>query len=234
MSSMRQQHGGELIGAYVLGALDGQEARALEEHLASCVQCREEVAELRSIETALGEVPPEAFLDGPPEGGDLMLQRTLRQVRAERGAARNRRRVYAGLAAAAVAAAVFYGGFLLGDDSSAGSGIAGPGETVSPEAVTLAATDPVTSAGLQVTLDPVADWVLVSAVTENLPPGELCRLVVLGKDGSREVAGSWVVGKPPPGAKKPSLDGFAAIPLENVAAVAVENDQGHTFVTASS
>ncbi|WP_165987672.1 anti-sigma factor [Streptomyces sp. YIM 98790] len=231
--SMRQQHGGELIGAYVLGALDGQEARALEEHMASCTPCREEVAELRSIETALGEVPPEAFLDGPPEGGDLMLQRTLRQVRSERGAARTRRRTYTGLAAAAVVAAVFYGGFLAGNDTSSGSDVAGPSRTLSPDAVTASATDPVTTAELEVTLDPAAAWVRVSAVTANLPPGELCRLVVLGKDGSREVAGSWVVGEPSPDGKKWSLDGFAAVPLENVSAVAVENDEGHTFVTAS-
>ena len=37
----------------------------------------------------LGEVPPEAFLEGPPDG-DLVLQRTLRQIRAETAAERRR------------------------------------------------------------------------------------------------------------------------------------------------
>ena len=38
---------------------------------AICAACRAELHALSELEAALGEVPPEAFLDGPPEGGDL-------------------------------------------------------------------------------------------------------------------------------------------------------------------
>src|SRR6266542_5857740 len=79
-------HEQSLLGAYVLGVLDADEVRMIEEHLAICADCRSELAELRSIHEMLGDVPAEAFLDGPPEGGDLLLQRTLRRVRSEAAA----------------------------------------------------------------------------------------------------------------------------------------------------
>ncbi|MFD9048100.1 zf-HC2 domain-containing protein, partial [Streptomyces zaomyceticus] len=85
----RQRHEEEvLLGPYVLGVLDDADARRVEAHTAGCEPCREEVDALREMEAALGEVPPEAFVDGPPEGGDLLLQRTLRQMRAERAGVR--------------------------------------------------------------------------------------------------------------------------------------------------
>jgi anti-sigma factor RsiW len=86
-----ERHDSEQLTAYVLGVLGEQEVREVDERIASCDPCRGELAELREMEQALGEVPPEAFIDGPPEGGDLLLQRTLRQARAERSG-RDRRR----------------------------------------------------------------------------------------------------------------------------------------------
>ncbi|WP_187405622.1 anti-sigma factor, partial [Streptomyces sp. WAC05950] len=97
----RQRHEEELLGPYVLGVLDAEEVRRIEGHMSGCVQCREEVAALREMEAALGEVPEEAFLDGPPQGGDLLLQRTLRQMRGERAGAARRRAGLTGLAVAA-------------------------------------------------------------------------------------------------------------------------------------
>jgi hypothetical protein len=44
------------------------------------------MAELRDLAAALAGMPAEAFLDGPPTDGELLLRRTLRQVRAERAA----------------------------------------------------------------------------------------------------------------------------------------------------
>ncbi|MGG8407627.1 anti-sigma factor family protein, partial [Streptomyces sp. 12297] len=110
----RQQHEDELLGPYVLGVLDEPDIRRLEQHLADCDRCGRELAELREMEAALGEVPEEAFLEGPPPGGDLLLQRTLRQARAEREAGRRRSWAVAGLAAAASLAAVFWLGTQAG------------------------------------------------------------------------------------------------------------------------
>ncbi|MFB7293497.1 anti-sigma factor family protein, partial [Actinacidiphila glaucinigra] len=113
--STGERHDGEALTARVLGALNEEEVRAVDEHAASCEPCGTELGELRALARALGGVPPEAFLDGPPEGGDLLLQRTLRQVRAERAGARRRRRAAAVVAAAVAAAALLQGGVLLGE-----------------------------------------------------------------------------------------------------------------------
>ncbi|MEV6689790.1 zf-HC2 domain-containing protein, partial [Streptomyces sp. NPDC051130] len=110
----RQRHEEELLGPYVLGVLDEADVRRVEEHVGDCVQCREEVAALCEMERALGEVPAEAFLDGPPQGGDLLLRRTLRQVRSER-AARARRRY--GLAGLLLSSQRIEGGKLKGLDT---------------------------------------------------------------------------------------------------------------------
>src|SRR5690242_8535108 len=77
------EHDRTQLGAYALGALEPAEAAEVEAHLTTCAECRAELAELSELKDLLGEVPPEAFLDGPPEGGDLLLQRTLREARSE-------------------------------------------------------------------------------------------------------------------------------------------------------
>jgi hypothetical protein len=51
----------ELSAAYALDALDGDELRAFEEHLAACERCREDVRSFRSTASALAydiDVPP--------------------------------------------------------------------------------------------------------------------------------------------------------------------------------
>ncbi|MFD6182777.1 anti-sigma factor family protein [Streptomyces goshikiensis] len=235
----RQRHEEELLGPYVLGVLDEEEVRRVEEHMTGCVRCREEVAALREMEAVLGEVPEEAFLNGPPQGGDLLLQRTLRQVRAERTGARRRGAGLAGLAAAAALAAVFWAGTQLGTDD--GQNVAldpPPSPTVSaaptpvPGTKVGSATDQVTGARATVQVTPAAKWVRVHAAVTGVPPGERCRLVVVSKDGKRTSAGSWVVGGQENGeGKGAALDGSAAVDPADVKEVLVENEAGTRFVS---
>ncbi|WP_030714863.1 anti-sigma factor family protein [Streptomyces sp. NRRL F-2580] len=235
----RQRHEEELLGPYVLGVLDAEEVRRIEEHMSGCVQCREELAALREMEAALGEVPEEAFLDGPPQGGDLLLQRTLRQMRGERAGAQRRRAGLAGLAVAASLAAVFWAGTQLGGDPDAIALPAPPSPTApadpSPPAAgtkVLSATDPGTGARMTVRMTPAAKWVRLHAAVTGVPQGERCRLVVVAKDGTRTTAGGWVVGGQENGeGKGASLDGSAAVDPANVKAVLVENEAGRTFVS---
>lgn len=92
----------DLTAAYALDALDANERRAYEEHLADCDRCRSDLAELGETVGALGlaaegPAPPEALRD-----------RILVGARAEGPsnvvAIRPRRRLYAVTAVAAVAA----------------------------------------------------------------------------------------------------------------------------------
>ncbi|WP_267243939.1 anti-sigma factor family protein [Streptomyces sp. PR69] len=234
-----RQHDDELLGAYVLGVLGETDAEALQTHLADCERCRKELAELREMEAALGEVPEEAFLDGPPPGGDLLLQRTLRQVRAERTGVARRRWAVAGLAAAASLAAVFWLGARAGDDGPANvarppapTGTATAPATPPPGVKVASATDPVTGARMTVQVTPAADWVRVNASVSGIPSGERCRLIVVSGDGVRTTAGGWVVGAHENGAGKGvNLDGSAAVAPSDVREIVVENEAGTRYVS---
>jgi hypothetical protein len=229
---MTTQHDPQLLGAYVLGALDEQEVHAMDEHLASCPDCTRELDELRAMEAFLGEVPPEAMLDGPPEGGDLLLQRTLRQVRSERGGVARRRQVTLGAAAAVVAALVLGAGVFVGKATSPDGGVAQPTQTVAPDptGTKLATfTDPVTKASMTVKVVPAAGWVRTNMAISGIPEGEKCRIFVVSKDGSRQEAGSWVVSKKG-AAEGTNLDGSALVAPADVQSVVVENFAGKKFV----
>lgn len=232
-----QRHEEELLGPYVLGVLDDAEVRRVEEHVDGCVQCRQEVTALREMEAALGEVPPEAFLDGPPQGGDLLLQRTLRQMRQEVQGARRRRTALTGLAVAASLTAVFWAGTQLG-----GEGVeveARPLPTVSAEpsppvagTKVASATDAGTGARMTVRMTPAAKWVRVHAAVTGIPAGERCRIVVVSRDGTRTTAGGWVVGTAEHGeGKGAALDGSAAVDPADVREILVENESGTEFVS---
>ncbi|MEY9963545.1 hypothetical protein ABIA33_001578 [Streptacidiphilus sp. MAP12-16] len=232
-----EQHDGGLLGAYVLGALEAEETASVEEHLLSCEVCRREVAELQDLERALGEVPPELFLDGRPEDGDLLLQRTLRQARAERGARQRRSWVTVGVAAAVAAAAVLGGGVLVGQATKPQISAVGPAPlvtaTVTPPPAgtrTESFTDSMSGARMTVTVTPAAGWVRVSAAVTGVPAGQRCELVVTGRDGVRQVAGSWLV-SPAAARNGITLDGSALVAPGDVASVSVQNTAGHTFVT---
>lgn len=171
----------------------------------------------------LGELPPEAFLDGPPDG-DLVLQRTLRQMREETGGRRRRRLFSTIVAAAVVVAAVAGGGVAIGRASV--PLVPPPGTAVGGVVLTGTGAD---GATLRTTLGPTGSWVRLTASVAGIPAGERCRIVVVARNGSQEIAGSWVVSGAPGG----SIDGSAAVALPDVAAVVVQNEAGHEFVRAT-
>ncbi|MFF8954231.1 anti-sigma factor family protein [Streptomyces sp. NPDC014894] len=232
-----QRHDGELLGAYVLGVLDEREERAVESHVRVCQECRDEVAVLREWEARLGEVPPEAFLDGPPDGGDLLLHRTLGRAREERRSAEWRQRLALAAVAVVATAAVLGGGYAVGRTTGGPPPAARPTVTVSPTAapqpagtVVTSAKDPRTGARLVVRMTPAADWVRLNAAVSGVPAGERCLLVVVARNGERVVAGSWLVGSAEKGA---NLDGSAAVARDDVAEIVVESASGKRYVAAS-
>jgi anti-sigma factor RsiW len=70
-------HGAE-TGAYVLGALAGDEREAFDGHLRTCPTCRAEVAELREVADALPGAPPP-----PPAPRPGVRERIMAVVREE-------------------------------------------------------------------------------------------------------------------------------------------------------
>ncbi|HXV92031.1 MAG TPA: zf-HC2 domain-containing protein [Pseudonocardia sp.] len=215
------------LGAHALGLLDETEARAVEQHLAACTSCRREWEELREMSELLDELPPEAFLDGPPDG-DLVLQRTLRQIRSETGAKQRRRRIGLVAAAAVIVAAVLGGGVVVGRATAPES----PPETVVAQPpgppVTVQGSGP-SGVEMSATITPAMGWVRLTTTVSGIPSGEVCQIVVVAEDGTRAIAGTWVV--PATGEERGvTLDGSAAVAPDDVAAVLVENTAGRQFV----
>ena len=189
------EHDRTQLGAYALGALEPAEVQEVDEHLATCAECRAELAELEEMKDYLGEVPPEAFLEGPPEGGDLLLQRTLREVReltpepvqgaGSRSSGRSRWLLVA--AALVLVAGALGGGVALGRSTvpQADEPAAGYKE--------VTATDANTGTTMATTVEPRAGWSWIRVNIKGLKAGAECEMLVTDRTGKSWVAGSWVV-----------------------------------------
>jgi anti-sigma factor RsiW len=219
------QHDPGELGALALGLLDRAGTHRVEEHLATCPACRRDLEDLTAVTDLLGDVPPEALLEGPPDS-DMVLARTLRQIRAE-AAAERRRRFVPRVAAAVAAVAVLVGGGLA------------VGRATAPDPVIVAAAAPATGVtmsgngipgvSMAAVVSPAAGWVRVSANVKGIPAGERCRVVVLARDGSREVAASWLTSAK--GERDGTqVDGAAIVAPDDVVGMAVENEAGEEFV----
>jgi hypothetical protein len=238
MNSVDESH--TQLGAYALGALDPGEAADFERrHLQTCAQCRFDLNELVALRESLDEVPPEAFLDGPPEGGDLLLQKTLRRVRDEEEAAPVRsgrstsRRGLALVAAAVLVVAALGGGILVGRQTGGGSepiAIPAPPTDV-PGTKNVDGRDPTTGVQLAAAVSPFQGWVRVNVSVKGVKAGEKCLLQITTKDGQAVTAGSWQVSE-----KWEStgftLDGSALVAPDDVKSVDIVTVDGRKLVSA--
>lgn len=224
------EHDRTQLGAYALGALEPDEAREVDEHLATCAECRAELAELEEMKEFLGEVPPEAFLDGPPPDGDLLLQRTLREVRTAEAAApapAKRRSPWLLVAAAVVlVAGALAGGVLIGRQSV--------GEADQPVAGSkhVTATDSTTGTRMATTVEPRAGWSWIQVQVDGLKAGAECEMVVIDKAGKTWVAGTWLISEK--AAREGSrFGGGVLVPIDQVKSVEVRTLQGQHVVTTT-
>ncbi len=237
------EHDRSFLGPYTLGVLDPDEARAVDQHLAGCADCRAELAELNEMRDILGEVPPEAFLDGPPDDGDLLLQRTLRQVRAESVVVEEAplvveppperpgrtRRGFLVAAGAILVAGALGGGVLIGQRTADQVVAEVPPDP--PGTRVVQATDADTGTAMQAKVIPKAGWVAVEANVKNLPVGAQCKLIVVDTAGRSFEAGSWLVSEKA-AAEGSVVDGSALVPIDRVRSVDVITFQGQRMVSA--
>jgi hypothetical protein len=225
------------IAGYLLETLSPDERRQAEEHFAGCAECRSEVESLQEWSAALRDVPEAMLLDGPPDDADLLLQRTLRQVRDESSGRRHRRTALVTGAAAAVLAAAVAGGVAVGRSTAPEAPLAQPSAAAPSAAASTppgtriaAATDPTTGARISVTVVPAAGWVRVNATVGGIRAGERCRLEVVGRDGTAVLAGSWLVSAAGE-ANGTTLNGSALIDPAQVVSVRVVNTAGRQFAS---
>jgi len=199
------------VERYLAGTLDEERARLLERHLQTCVQCSDEVAEFHEFQRIVDTV-----LNGPPPADDLVLQRALRQIRAESAARRRRRGAILASAAAVV----------LGAALTTGVAVGRAGDSLGP--IRASATDAGTGAALGLAFADTSGWSHLSAAVSGVPVGTQCELVIVGKDGKRTVAAGWKVT-----GGSGSVDASVLVDPAAIASVRLENITGQQLVTVT-
>jgi Putative zinc-finger len=249
-------HDAVTLGCYALGVLDTHESLGVEQHLRGCPSCRAQVADFHRIRKVLDEIPREAFLHeleleaDLPKPSDLVLQRTLRQIRNESSIPQPRvadprpraspqaveeelpepqhakpRRWPVYLAAAAVAAVVAFGGgavYMQNQAPDASIASSRTGEATANGGIKLVAEITPSS----------QDRYLVTAKINGLPAAQKCKLIVVGSDGKRTEAFAWTSSEKGR-VEGATVRGMVSVSPDQVRSVAVENAEGKQFVVAN-
>ncbi len=186
----------QALGVYVLGAIDPAERAQVDEHLATCPECREELASLAGLPAMLRKVPvveaerlaaaeedPELTGIPSPEMLTSLLGRTanVRRIRRWRGLA----------AAAAVALVAVAGGAAVTNAlQPSGSPPNAPANVTAWHQTS--GTGP---AGAHLTVRYLhKTWGTEMEVNvTGLRPGSVCEFQVTDKSGGHSVVGSWVL-----------------------------------------
>jgi anti-sigma factor RsiW len=152
----------------------------VDEHLATCWECRGEVERMRETSELLLLAPPPATVE-PPD--DLLLQRTLTKVAKERR--RRRALVVLGVAASLllVIPAVVWSVANSDSGDSSGSTVA----TV----VNATASDPETGVKGTMQIRPSVSGSELAVRVNGVASGTRCNLVVVNRSGQRMVVDSW-------------------------------------------
>jgi predicted anti-sigma-YlaC factor YlaD len=153
----------------------------LDDHLAGCEECRHELAQLREVVDLMVYAPPQDL--ATPIESDLRLRRLIAAAERERG--RRHRWSLVAIAAAVLVLLVLPGAVVLNHLVSSG-----PAPVVTAT-VESSATNHVTGVSAHVSLSPSASGSGVSVAVGGVPAQTRCSLVVVGKDGSRQVLLTW-------------------------------------------
>jgi hypothetical protein len=202
------------LGAYLVGALDHRDRADVEAHLASCRQCRDELADLAPLPGLMSRITVDEAVSGPPPVDDAMLDRLLRAASAERSVASHRRWLVA------AAAAVVLVGAPLG-----GLGIYRQ-LTASHWHTVDAASGQV---HMRVQMVSASNGTGMTLTLSGVRPDEHCELVAVSDTGAREVAGSWVATY----GGTAVIRGTTAIPYSHLRSLVIQTYDGKALVTAA-
>ncbi|MEU3854674.1 zf-HC2 domain-containing protein [Streptomyces sp. NPDC029554] len=166
------------VGAYALGVLDEAEAFRFEDHLMECPKCAAEVTEFgpTTRQLMLYRRATPRLVNPVVQPGPRLLDRLLAEVATRRRAGR-RRMVFALAASVVLAVSV--------------PGVAVMAESGGDTARTVAATDVRTGVWAQVTTADEASGSQVELRVKDASDGRACHLVIVGRDGTEEIATSW-------------------------------------------
>jgi hypothetical protein len=190
------------LGVYVLGAIDPVERAQVDEHLATCADCREELAGLAGLPALLRRVPTaEAQRLAVADQTDSAAQETppaeLLPALLTRTTQARRVRRWRELAAAAAVVVLALGA------GAAGASLLQSGQSAPPPGVagsawqhTVSAVDSLTGASLTVKYDSTRSGTLMSVRVLGVRRGTVCQFQVTDIHGRHLVVGGWKVNYP--------------------------------------
>ena len=189
------------LGVYVLGAIEPGDRAQVDEHLATCADCREELASLAGLPALLRRVPTaeaerlavadqagSATEEAPPD--DLLPSLLARTAQARRV------RRWRELAAAAAVVVLALGA------GAGGASLLGSGPAAAPPSAhghasstwhTVSAVDTRTGAALTVKYASVHWGTTMAVQVAGVPSGTVCQFWVTDTHGRRFVVGGWRV-----------------------------------------
>lgn len=186
----------QALGVYVVGAIDPAERILVDLHVASCAECREELAGLAALPALLALVPAhdaERLMDESTELREFeeppaeLLASLLREVSARRAAGRWWGIVAAAAAVVLAAAVGVTGAHILARSTP------GPAPIAVGRSETVSAYNPKTHVGAVVSYKATSWGTMMDVSVTGIPAGTVCQLWVVNSDGTKSPAGSWKV-----------------------------------------
>lgn len=180
----------QLLGVYVVGAIDPAERSVVDSHLADCQFCRDELAGLAALPAMLSRVPgadverlalPTVAALGLAEPPPELLEALLRKASARR------RRL--SVVAVAAAVAVIFAGVTAAVLGLTGSG---PGQQARPDVASNVSPSTHVGAVVDYTRAPWGSAMRIQV--SGINAGTSCQFWVIGSNGRRTLAGHWTVG----------------------------------------
>lgn len=200
------------LGVYVLGAIDPADRAMVDEHLATCRDCRDELAGLAGLPALLSRVDKAEAIafasddiaaDGADGAASLKEPAELIGTVLNLTAARRRKRNWRTIGLSAAAAVIVAAGAFGGAEAAASHLDSGSAQ----EATGLSPGQPPTYGS------PISGWQTATGSNDGMvatvmyqemgwgtqlkarvvgiPVGTPCHLVAIGTDGSRTVVGNW-------------------------------------------
>jgi len=193
------------LGVYVLGAIEPADRALVDSHLATCRDCRDELAGLAGLPALLARVstaeaialaapdaPLPARFDEAAEPPRELLA-TVLDLTAARSRRRRLQRATVGLAAALIVAAGVFGGLQLSGSHAQPSSVAsGTLFAGNPNGAWLTASGHSANMTATVTYRSMGWGTQLGAKVSGIPVGTSCQLWVIDSSGNRVLAGGWV------------------------------------------
>jgi anti-sigma-K factor RskA len=176
----------QLLGVYVVGAIDPAERALVDEHLADCQSCRDELAGLAGLPAMLSRVPAAdaerlslapILLPDAEEPPDELLNSLLRRVSVQR-----KNRMWRSIAAVAAAAVVAAAGATAATQLDRSAPV--PAHQVTTASGHISAV---------VDYSPTGWGTAMRVQVSGIKPGTTCDFWVVGKNGQSMYAGTWTV-----------------------------------------